>query len=212
MRTAYSPQQLKSRVGAWASPWVWRCIWTNMSQMPSYSSTADMRNRACKRLPWRCTFGIVARARMGPVASCPERANGRVDGPRLRFREAADRGVHHLLDPGLPFRRLLLQRRPTRPGGLALRPLRRFHRIVALHPADEAKATGAPAGRAATGRPLTILFSVRRAQRALLPLPAVLFLVLEPREQPGRRTEWPELEDYLAMLRVLRFKEHAFAL
>src|SRR5207237_6698776 len=45
MRTANSPQQLKSRVATWFSPWVWRCICVNISQMPSYSSCADMGDR-----------------------------------------------------------------------------------------------------------------------------------------------------------------------
>src|SRR5437879_8249675 len=64
----------------------------------------------------------------------------------------------------------------------------------------------------ATARSLAILFAVRRAQGTVLPLPAVLLLVLEPREQPRRRAERPELEDDLAVFLVLRFQEHAFAL
>src|SRR5437773_12035497 len=51
-----------------------------MSQMPLYSSTADMGNRTRKRLPWRCTFGMVARLRMGPMASCPPRQTARTTG------------------------------------------------------------------------------------------------------------------------------------
>src|SRR3989475_9461656 len=181
-----------------------------MSQMPSYSSTADMRNPARKRLPWRCTFGIVAPVRLGPMASCPGAVTGANDGRCLRFLEEADCGLHLLLASGPPLRGLLLQREPTRPSGLAVRPLPRIHRVVPLHSTDEAKATGPPAGRGTEWRPLTIFFSVRRAQRALLPLAAVLLLVLEPREQSRRRTERPELEDDLAMLRVLRLQEDAF--
>src|SRR5207302_10064318 len=64
----------------------------------------------------------------------------------------------------------------------------------------------------ASARSLAIFFAVRGAQGALLAFPAVLLFVLEPREQPRRSTERPELEDDLAVLLVLRFQEHAFAL
>src|SRR2546428_9263538 len=120
--------------------------------------------------------------------------------------------VHRLLDFGFPVRGLVLQRGPTRPGGRALRPLLGVHRIAALHPAYEAKATGAPAGRTADGRSLAILLSIWRAQRAFLPLPAVLLLLLEPRKQSRRRTERPELEDDLAMFLVLGDEEYPLAL
>src|SRR5207244_560969 len=56
-----------------------------MSQMPLYSSTADMGNRTRKRLPWRCTFGMVARLRMGPMASCPPRQTARTMGRVFDF-------------------------------------------------------------------------------------------------------------------------------
>src|SRR2546428_492764 len=166
----------------------------------------------CKHNPGRCTFGIVARSRLGPMASCSPPAKRAIDGPGLCFRETANRRVHRLLDFGFPVRGLVLQRGPTRPGGRALRPLLGVHRIAALHPAYEAKATGAPAGRTADGRSLAILLSIWRAQRAFLPLPAVLLLLLEPRKQSRRRTERPELEDDLAMFLVLRDKEHPLAL
>src|SRR5947207_3021193 len=104
-----------------------------MSQMPLYSSTADMGNRTRKRLPWRCTFGMVARLRMGPMASCPPRQTARTMGR-------------------------------------------------------------------------VFLFAVRGAQGALLAFPAMLLLVLEPREQTRRRAERPELEHDLAVLLVLRFQ------
>src|SRR2546421_5322960 len=172
-----------------------------MSQMPSYSSTADMRNPARKRLPWRCTFGIVAPVRLGPMASCPGAATGANDGPGLRFREEADCGLHRLLDSGPPLRGLLLQREPTRPSGLAVRPLPRLHRVVALHSTDEAKTTGPTAGCGTEWRPLTNFLSIRRAARALLPLPAVLPLVLEPRALSRRRPRRAELGSALAGLR-----------
>src|SRR2546428_11719607 len=143
-----------------------------MSQMPSYSSTADMRNPARKRLPWRCTFGIVAPVRLGPMASCPGAATGANDGPGLRFREAADRGLPRLLDSGLPLRGLLLQREPARPSGLAVRPLPRLHRVVALHSTDEAKTTGPTAGCGTEWRPLNIFRSLQRARPGLPPPPA----------------------------------------
>src|SRR3989475_3610435 len=82
--------------------------------------------------------------------------------------------------------------------------------------AGPANGTGAASPAAATapadGRPLAtrfpILLAVRGPKRPFLPLPAVLLLLLEPREQPGRRTERPELEDDLAMFLVLRHDEH----
>src|SRR2546428_3029865 len=62
------------------------------------------------------------------------------------------------------------------------------------------------------GRHVAILLSIWRAQRAFLPLPAVLLLFLEPRKQSRRRTERPELEDDLAMFLVLRDEEYPLAL
>src|SRR5437867_13145080 len=56
-----------------------------MSQMPLYSSKADMGNRTRKRLPWRCNFGMVARLRMGPMASCPPRQTARPMGRVFDF-------------------------------------------------------------------------------------------------------------------------------
>src|SRR5207249_8961 len=171
MKTAYSPQQLKSRVGTWLSPCVWRCVSRNMSQTRSYSSRADMRDRFFQRDRGRCTFGIVARPRLRPMASWPTGATG-------------------------------LSETPEGP---------------AAGPAD---GTGAASPAAATapadGRPLAtrfpIFLAVRGPKRPFLPLPAVLLLLLEPREQPGRRTERPELEDDLAMFLVLRHEEHPPAL
>src|SRR5439155_13368276 len=83
-----------------------------------------------------------------------------------------------------------------------------------------ANGTGAASPAAATapadGRPLAtrfpIFLAVRGPKRPFFPLPAVLLLLLEPREQPGRRTERPELEDDLAMFLVLRHEEHPPAL
>src|SRR5437773_1786246 len=121
-----------------------------MSQMPLYSSTADMGNRTRKRLPWRCTFGMVARrgSRGGPA-------------------DAAG----------------------------------------ASNPAPSEGAIAASnAGDQATARSLAVLFAVRGAQGALLAFPAMLLLVLEPREQTRRRAERPELEHDLAVLLVLRFQ------
>src|SRR2546428_702148 len=152
-----------------------------MSQMPSYSCTADMRNPARKRLPWRCTFGMVAPVRLGPMASCPGAATGANDGPGVRFREEADRGLHRLLDSGPPLRGLLLQREPTRPSGLAVRPLPPLHRVVALHSTDEAKATGPTAARGPDRRPLTSFFPAPRRHRGPLRLPPAVLLRLAPR-------------------------------
>src|SRR5207244_5398796 len=81
--------------------------------------------------------------------------------------------------------------------------------------AGPADGTGAASPAAATapadGRPLAtrfpIFLAVRGPKRPFLPLPAVLLLLLEPREQPGRRTERPELEDDLDMFLVLRHEE-----
>src|SRR5437762_6016536 len=56
-----------------------------MSQMPLYSSTADMGNRTRKRLPWRCTFGMVAWLRMGSMASCPPWQTARTMGRVFDF-------------------------------------------------------------------------------------------------------------------------------
>src|SRR5439155_26894215 len=128
---------------------------------------------------------------------------------------------------------------PARPSRRVVRPRLRVHRLPPLHATAEAEAAGAPrgsrgrpadaagasnsapsegaiaafdAGDQATARSLAILFAVRGAQGALLAFPAVLLLVLEPRQQPRRRAERPELEDDLAVFLVLRFQEHAFAL
>src|SRR5256712_8802815 len=157
----------------------------------------------CKHNPGRCTFGIVARSRLGPMASCSPPAKRAIDGPGLRFRETANRRAHRLLDFGLPVRGLVLQRGPTRPGGRALRPLLGVHWIAALHPAHEAKATGAPAGRTADGRSLAILLSVWRAQRAFLPLPSALLFFLAPPNQSRRPTARPALADDLSMVLTL---------
>src|SRR5713226_5816364 len=212
MKIAYSPQQLKSRVGTWFSPCVWRCVCRNISQMRSYSSRADMGNRIYERDGGRCTFGIVAGPRLRPMASWVPEAQREGHGPGFRLREAAGRRVHRLLDSGPPLSGHLLQRRSTGTSGRALRAVLRLPRLAPVHPADEAKATGAPGGRAADGRSLAIFLPVWRAQRPFLPLPAVLLLFLEPRKQSRRRTERPELEDDLAMFLVLREEEHPPAL
>src|SRR3989441_4394298 len=247
MKTAYSPQQLKSRVGTWFSPCVWRCVSRNMSQTRSYSSRADMRDRFFQRDRGRCTFGIVARPRLRPMASWPTGATGHVDGSVFRLREATDRRLHRVLDLGPPIPRSLLPGDPAGPGGWSVHPGSGLPRLPPLHAADEATAAGTPGGGAtretnaagvpdatdgshacpangtgaaspaattapADGRPLAtrfpIFLAVRRPKRPFLPLPAVLLLLLEPREQPGRRTERPELEDDLAMFLVLRHQEH----
>src|SRR5437899_1839670 len=247
MRTAYSPQQLKSRVGTWFSPCVWRCVSRNMSQMRSYSSRADMSHRLFQRDRGRCTFGIVARPRLRPMASWPSDATGHVDGPVFRLREAADRRVHPLLDPSPPVPRNLLPREPAGPGGRSVHPGIGLHRLAPLHAADEAAAAGSAGGGAtrrtnatgvpdatdgpdagpangtgpaspagatapADGRPLAtripILFAVGGPKGPFLPLPAVLLLLFEPREQSRRRTERPEFEDDLAMFFVFRDEEH----
>src|SRR2546425_4238199 len=158
MKTAYSPQQLKSRVGTWFSPCVWRCVSRNMSQTRSYSSRADMGNRFFQRDRGRCTFGIVARPRLRPMASWPPGATGKVDGSVFRLREAADRRVHRLLDLGPPVPRNLLPGERAGPGGWFVRPGIGLHRLRSVHAADEATAagtagSGATDGTNATGVP-----------------------------------------------------------
>src|SRR2546426_9644003 len=88
-----------------------------MSQTRSYSSRADMSNRLFQRDRGRCTFGIVARTRLRPMASWLPGATGNVDGSVLRLREAADRRVHRLLDFGPPLPRSLLPGERTGPAG-----------------------------------------------------------------------------------------------
>src|SRR6059058_3923719 len=197
MRTAYSPQQLKSRVGTWFSPCVWRCVSRNMSQMRSYSSRADMSHRLFQRDRGRCTFGIVAPPRLRPMAYWPPGATGNVHGSVFRLREAADRRVHRLLDLGPPIHRNLLPGVPDASDG------------PDAGPADGTSAASPAAGTApADGRPLAtripILFAVGGPKGPFLPLPAVLLLLFEPREQSRRRTERPEFEDDLAMFFVFR--------
>src|SRR3989449_6579908 len=121
-----------------------------MSQTRSYSSRADMSNRLFQRDRGRCTFGIVARTRLRPVASWPPVATGNVDGSVLRLREAADRRVHRLLDFGPPLPRSLLPGERTGPGGWFVYPGIGLHRLPPLHAADEATAAGT-AGSGATG-------------------------------------------------------------
>src|SRR5213080_1690772 len=245
MKTAYSPQQLKSRVGTWLSPCVWRCVSRNMSQTRSYSSRADMRDRFFQRDRGRRTFGIVARPRLRPMASWPTGLTGHVDGSVFRLREATDRRLHRVLDLGPPIPRSLLPGEPAGPGGWSVHPGSGLPRLPPLHAADEATAAGTPGGgptretnatdgphagpangtgaaspaattAPADGRPLAtrfpIFLAVRRPKRPFLALPAVLLLLLEPREQSGRRTKRPELEDDLAMFLVLRHEEHPPAL
>src|SRR3989475_1665910 len=251
MKTAYSPQQLKSRVGTWFSPCVWRCVSRNMSQTRSYSSRADMRDRFFQRDRGRCTFGIVARPRPRPMASWPLSTQGERQGSVFRLREATDRRLHRVLDLGPPIPRSLLPGEPAGPGGWSVHPGSGLPRLPPLHAADEATAARTPGGGAtretnatgvpdatdgadagpangtgaaspaaatapADGRPLAtrfpIFLAVRGPKRPFLPLPAVLLLLLEPREQPGRRPERPELEDDLAMFLVLCHEEHPPAL
>src|SRR2546429_9776135 len=150
MKTAYSPQQLKSRVGTWLSPCVWRCVSRNMSQTRSYSSRADMSNRLFQRDRGRCTFGIVARTRLRPVASWPPGATGNVDGSVLRLREAPDRRAHRLLDFGPPLPRSLLPGERTGPGGGFVPAGVCLHLRPPLHAADGVTAAGTT-GRRATG-------------------------------------------------------------
>src|SRR2546430_680321 len=121
-----------------------------MSQTRSYSSRADMSNRLFQRDRGRCTFGIVARTRLRPVASWPPVATGNVDGSVLRLREAADRRVHRLLDFGPPLPRSLLPGERTGPGGWFVYPGIGLHRLPPLHAADEATAAGTT-GSGATG-------------------------------------------------------------
>src|SRR5437867_11764258 len=121
-----------------------------MSQTRSYSSRADMSNRLFQRDRGRCTFGIVARTRLRPVASWPPVATGNVDGSVLRLREAADRRVHRLLDFGPPLPRSLLPGERTGPGGWLVYPGIGLHRPTPLHAADEA-AAAATRGSGATG-------------------------------------------------------------
>src|SRR6059036_2768975 len=129
-----------------------------MSQTRSYSSRADMSNRLFQRDRGRCTFGIVARTRLRPVASWPPGATGNVDGSVLRLREAADRRVRRLLDFGPPLPRSLLPGERTGPGGWFVYPGIGLHRLPPLHAADEATAagttgSGATGGTNATGVP-----------------------------------------------------------
>src|SRR2546427_7271126 len=149
MKTAYSPQQLKSRVGTWLSPCVWRCVSRNMSQTRSYSSRADMRDRFFQRDRGRCTFGIVARPRPRPMASWPLSTQGERHGSVFRLREATDRRLHRVLDLGPPIPRSLLPGEPAGPGGWSVHPGSGLHRLPPLHPADEATAAGT-AGSGAT--------------------------------------------------------------
>src|SRR2546422_1169981 len=158
MKTAYSPQQLKSRVGTWFSPCVWRCVSRNMSQTRSYSSRADMRDHLFQRDRGRCTFGIVARPRLRPMASWPPGTTGHVDGSAFRLREAADRRLHRVLDLGPPIPRSLLPRELAGPGGWSVHPGGGLHRLRSLHAANEATAARTPGGGAtrvtnATGVP-----------------------------------------------------------
>src|SRR3989449_6285254 len=150
MKTAYSPQQLKSRVGTWFSPCVWRCVSRNMSQTRSYSSRADMRDRFFQRDRGRCTFGIVARPRPRPMASWPLSTQGERHGSVFRLREAADRRLHRVLDLGPPIPRSLLPGELAGPGGWSVHPGSGLHRLPPLHAADEATAAGT-AGSGATG-------------------------------------------------------------
>src|SRR3989449_4550112 len=150
MKTAYSPQQLKSRVGTWFSPCVWRCVSRNMSQTRSYSSRADMRDRFFQRARGRCTFGIVARPRQSPVVSWPLWTQGERHGSVFRLREARDRRLHRVLDLGPPIPRSLLPGDPAGPGGWSVHPGSGLHRLPPLHAADEATAAGT-AGSGATG-------------------------------------------------------------
>src|SRR5438093_9322974 len=146
MKMAYSPQQLKSRVGTWFSPCVWRCVSRNMSQTRSYSSRADMRDCFFQRDRGRCTFGIVARPRLRPMASWPTGATGHVDGSVFRLREATDRRLHRVLDLGPPIPRSLLPGEPAGPGGWSVHPGSGLPRLPPLHAADEATAAGTPGG------------------------------------------------------------------
>src|SRR5881409_2610842 len=196
-----------------------------MSQTRSYSSRADMRDRLFQRDRGRCTFGIVARPRLRPMASWPPGTTGHVDGSVFRLREEADRRLHRVLDLGPPIPRSLLPGEPAGPGGWSVHPGSGLPRLPPLHAADEATAAGTPGGGAtretnttgipdatdgpdagpadgtgaaspavattpADGRPLAtrfpILFAVRGPKGPFFPLP-VLFLLLEPREQSGRR-------------------------
>src|SRR2546425_4969386 len=150
MKTAYSPQQLKSRVGTWLSPCVWRCVSRNMSQTRSYSSRADMRDRFFQRDRGRFTFGIVARPRLRPMASWPTGLTGHVDGSVFRLREATDRRLHRVLDLGPPVPRSLLPGEPAGPGGWSVHPGSGLPRLPPLHTADEATAAGT-AGSGGTG-------------------------------------------------------------
>src|SRR5881409_210191 len=190
-------------------------------------------DRSCLHDGGRCTFGMVARSRLRPMASWPSGATGTVDGSIFRLREEADRRVHRVLDPSPPIPRNLLPGEPAGPGGRSVHPGIGLHRLAPLHAADEAtaagtagigatggtNATGVPdasdgpdAGPAdgtsaaspaaatapADGRPLAtripILFAVGGPKGPFLPLPAVLLLLFEPREQSRRRTERPEFE------------------
>src|SRR2546430_8292968 len=126
-----------------------------MSQTRSYSSRADMSNRLFQRVRGRCTFGMVARTRLRPVASWPPGATGNVDGSVLRLREAADRRVHRLLDSGPPLPRSLLPGERTGPGGWFVYPGIGLHLVPPLHSADEATAAGPPGNRASGGTKAT---------------------------------------------------------
>src|SRR6266516_1162315 len=127
-------------------------------------------------------------------------------GPRLGFRQAADRRVHRVL----ARRRLRdlrpLQGEPPRAGG-HFHPGVRLYDVRRIHGSDEAEAAGATRGVQAP-RTLAVRFAVRGSQGAFVALPAVFLLVLEPREEAGRGAERPELEDHLAVLLVLRLQEY----
>src|SRR3989442_7822043 len=118
-----------------------------MSQTRSYSSRADMGNRFFQRAGGRCTFGIVARPRLRPMASWPPGATGKVDGSVFRLREAADRRVHRLLDLGPPVPRSLLPGERAGPGGWVVRPWICLHPLRSVHAADEATAAGTAGNR-----------------------------------------------------------------
>src|SRR6266516_6869716 len=127
-------------------------------------------------------------------------------GPRLGFRQAADRRVHRVL----ARRRLRdlrpLQGKPPRAGG-HLHPGVRLHDVRRVHGSDEAETAGAARGVEAP-RTLAVRFAVRGSQGAFVALSAVYLLVLEPREEAGRGAERPELEDHLTVLGVLGLQQH----
>src|SRR5439155_396117 len=95
----------------------------------------------------RCTFGTVAIARLGPMASWPPGVTGAGDRARLRFREAADRRLCPLLDPGPPLPGHPLSRGSAGPSRRPGHPGNRLPRIPPVHTADEAEAEGPKGGR-----------------------------------------------------------------